>query len=280
MAKIPVLGTGLSGLVGSKVVEMLSDQYDFTNLDLSQGVDITNAQQVEQFIAASPAKSMLHLAAFTDLNKAEEQSGDTSGVAYQVNVLGTENVAAACQKHGKYLIHMSTGYVFDGTKSGPYVETDQTNPIDWYGATKLEAEEVVREHLPDRSAILRINFPYRQDDFPKLDIWHKVTAALQSGKTGPFFDDHFFTLTPIEWLAEVIRWCLQTEPYGIYHATSDTVYTDYTLAQEVMQSLGMTVDLQRGSLREYNQTAPRKYAESLILSSEKLKQARKATPGK
>jgi dTDP-4-dehydrorhamnose reductase len=275
MALLPVLGTGLSGLVGSKVVELLSDRYSFQNLDLSAGVDITNAEQVEAAVAASPAEVVLHLAAFTDLNAAETQKGDQSGSVYQVNVQGTRNLAQACAKHGKFLIHMSTGYVFDGTKTTPYVETDPTNPVDWYGQTKLEAEQVVQELLPQSHCILRINFPYRQDEFPKKDIWHKIATALQEGKTGPFFDDHFFTLTPIEWLADVIGWCFATKPVGIFHATADKVYTDITLAQEGQRSLGMTTPLERGSLAEYNQKSERKYAQSLILSSEKLKQARK-----
>lgn len=274
MQKPIVLGTGLSGLVGSKVTEMLGDTYDFVNLDLSNGVDITHPEQVEQAIAASPAEVVIHLAAFTDLNAAEEQKDNREGSVYKVNVLGTKYVAEACQKHGKYLIHMSTGYVFDGAKSSPYVETDTPNPVDWYGQTKLEAEQVVQEILPENSAIVRINFPYRQDEFAKKDIWHKMAAGLSEGKKGPFFDDHFYTLTPIEWLADVLRWMIQARPTGVFHATSDTVYTDYSLAQEIAQSLGLPTQLERSSIVEYNKTASRPYAPSLILSSEKLKAAR------
>lgn len=274
MEKTPVLGTGLSGLVGSKITEILALEFSFANLDLSQGVDITNAEQVEKAVSSSPADVVLHLAAFTDLNAAETQKGDRSGSVYQVNVVGTENLARACAKHGKHLVHMSTGYVFDGQKKGPYVETDTPNPIDWYGQTKLEAEQVVQELLPQSHTILRINFPYRQDEFAKKDIWHKMADALMAGKNGPFFDDHFYTLTPIEWLAEVLRWSFQTKPVGVFHTTTDTVYTDFTLAQEIQRSLGLSGELLRSSLAEYNAGAERKYAPSLILSSEKLKQAR------
>lgn len=276
MEKIAVLGTGLSGLVGSKITEILALDFSFANLDLSQGVDITNAEQVEAAVAASSAQVVLHLAAFTDLNAAELQKGDRSGSVYQVNVEGTRNLAAACAKHSKHLIHMSTGYVFDGQKTGPYIETDTTNPIDWYGQTKLEAEQVVQELLPASHTILRINFPYRQDEFAKKDIWHKIADALQAGKNGPFFDDHFYTLTPIEWLADVVRWCFVQKPVGVFHATTDKVYTDFTLALEIQQSLGLSGELLRSSLAEYNAAAERKYAPSLILSSEKLKKAHNA----
>ncbi len=274
--KKPVLGTGLSGLVGTKIVEMLSDEYAFINLDRTEGIDILDANQIEDIIARSPAKTLLHLAAFTDLNTAQKEAGDTSGVVYQVNVEGTRNIAEACARHGVHLIHLSTGYVFDGTKETAYLETDATNPIDWYAETKLAAEKVIAEVIPT-ATIFRINFPYRQDEFAKPDIWHKIAQALQAGKTGPFFSDHFFTLTPIEWFAEVIRWAIEHQPTGIFHATSDTVYSDFSLAEEIRDSLGLTQTLQQSSVHTYNETADRPYAPSLILNNDKLNQALKQT---
>ncbi len=272
MALIPVLGTGLSGLVGSRLVELLANRYQFTNLDLSSGVNILDAASVNSAITASPAECVLHLAAFTDVNAAQQQNGDTQGSCYQVNVEGTRHVAAACAQHGKHLIHFSTGYVFDGTKSEPYTENDPTNPTDWYSQTKTIAETVVQGVMPS-ATILRINFPYRTDEFPKRDIWHKMANGLRAGKTGPFFADHFFTLTPIEWLAPVIDWCLTTKPAGIFHATTDQVYTDLSLAQEIQAQLGLSGELRGASVQEYNRTADRPYQPSLVLSNRKLQQA-------
>lgn len=272
---IPVLGTGLSGLVGSRLVELLADTYSFTNLDLTMGVDILDAQSVNTAVAASPARSLIHLAAFTDVNAAQQQAGDKNGVCYRVNVEGTRNIAQACAEHGKHLIHFSTGYVFDGQKSEPYTEEDPKNPTDWYSETKSLAEEVVQEIAPT-ATILRINFPFRQDEFPKRDIWHKMADGLLAGKNGPFFQDHFFTVTPVEWLADVIRWCLETHPAGIFHATTDTVYTDLTLAQEIQRSLGLSGELLGSSVHEYNQSAARPYQPSLVLANDKLKRAMQA----
>ncbi|MCD8526919.1 sugar nucleotide-binding protein [Candidatus Woesebacteria bacterium] len=161
-------------------------------------------------------------------------------------------------------------------KNEPYTETDPTNPVDWYSETKLKAEEVVTE-LTSEATILRINFPYRQDEFPKADIWHKMANALREGKTGPFFDDHFFTLTPIEWFADIVDWAITAKPAGIFHATTDTVYTDLSLATEIRDSLGLTQELTGSSVHTYNQTAERPYAPSLILSNEKLKAALKTS---
>ncbi len=270
--QVAVLGTGLSGLVGSRLVELLSDEYEFTNLDLTNGVDILNPETIERVVAGSDAKSLLHLAAFTDVNAAQQQNGDKSGSCYQVNVEGTRNVAQVCAKYQKHLVHLSTGYVFDGQKNAPYLEEDPKNPTDWYSVTKSVAEEVVTEVTPD-AAILRINFPYRTDEFAKRDIWHKIADGLKEGKRGPFFADHYFTLTPIEWLAEIMRWVLKKRPAGIYHATTDQVYTDLSLAREIQQSLGLSGELLSSSVTDYNRTTTRPYQPSLILSSEKLKKA-------
>jgi len=272
MAKTAVLGTGLSGLVGSALVSHLSDHFDFYNLDLTHGVDILNEQTVAQALDEHPATVLLHLAAFTDVNAAQQQLDQKEGSCYQVNVVGTENIARQCASRNMHLIHLSTGYIFDGTKRSAYLEDDAKNPTDWYSVTKSLAEDVVLQTLP-QSTILRINFPYRQDDFPKKDIWHKMAAGLSEGKTGPFFADHYFTLTPIEWLTKIVAWSIAQKPAGIFHATTDTVYSDYTLAQEIAMNLGLKQDLQAGSVQQFNQTASRTYQPSLILSNQKLKKA-------
>jgi dTDP-4-dehydrorhamnose reductase len=274
--KIPVLGTGMSGLVGSCLIKELGDTYEFTNLDLTNGVNILDEASIEALVSTSPAKSLIHLAAFTDANAAQEQNGDKSGMAYQINVVGTENIARICAKYGVHLIHISTSYVFDGTKTDPYVETDTMAPLDWYGWTKAWAEEKVQEIAPN-SVILRISFPYRQDDFPKKDIWHKMADALQQGKNGPFFSDHLFTLTPLEWFAGVIDWALSEKPSGIFHATSDHVYTDLSLATEIRDSLGLTQELLGSSVHTYNANSARPYAPNLVLSNAKLRQSMSQT---
>src|SRR5260221_8916865 len=104
MQKIPLLGTGLSGLVGSKFVDMYSDTYDFANMDLTNGVDILNEEQVVEFVSKSKASVIVHMAAFTDVTKAFEQEGDKEGMAYKVNVIGTRNMVKASKQFGKHLI--------------------------------------------------------------------------------------------------------------------------------------------------------------------------------
>lgn len=143
MPELPLIyGTGLSGLVGTKIVDALGDRYRFVNLDLSRGVDILQTETLEKVVLEEgPAEALIHLAAFTDVNAAQEQNGETTGTAYQVNVVGTENIAQLCKKHNLHLIHISTSYVFDGSKKDAYTEEDTPNTSEWYGYTKLEAEK-------------------------------------------------------------------------------------------------------------------------------------------
>jgi len=80
-----VLATGATGLVGSRFVEMFADDYEVANMDLTTGVDITDKTSIDKFVAANPADVLIHLAAFTDTNRAAAESGDKSGLCYQVN---------------------------------------------------------------------------------------------------------------------------------------------------------------------------------------------------
>ena len=101
-----IIGTGLSGLVGSRIVELLSDRHDFVDFSLDSGIDITDKSLLEKaFRKNREARVVLHLAAFTDVDKAWEQRGDKDGLCYRVNVIGTRNIAQLCAKYNQYLIH-------------------------------------------------------------------------------------------------------------------------------------------------------------------------------
>jgi dTDP-4-dehydrorhamnose reductase len=265
-----VLGTGLSGLVGSKFVDLYRDSIEFQNLDLSSGVDILNESQVNAAFEASEATAVIHFAAFTDTQKAFEQQGDKEGPAYKVNVLGTRNIALAAKKTGKYLIHISTAYVFDGTKVGKYTETDEKHPIEWYGQTKAWAEDEV-EHICPHYSILRIDRPYRLDEFPKLDLLHKVKKQLEEGSLPPQFADTFWTPTSIEEFSKLLAWISQYQPDGIFHTTTEPEYSDFTFAQWVNEYYGINGRVEQGSLTEYLKTHPRPYHRNTSLDTSKIR---------
>lgn len=272
MVKTSLLVTGMSGLVGSRFALDFGHRYNFDKLDSSTpegAVDITNFEQVMAAFAKSDATHVLHLAAFTNVNAAYEQSGDKTGAAYQVNVLGTENIVKACQQTGKHLIHISTAYVFDGENPGLYQETDPVNPIEWYGQTKALAEKVVEESgIP--WTILRIDQPFRSDLFAKVDVVHKIVAGLTSGGLYPQFVDHYFGPTFINDFSKVIDWVIRSGATGIYHASSGEKWSDFDLAVLVNERLNLNGKVEPGNLAEYLQTTKRPYQKNTALDCSKL----------
>jgi dTDP-4-dehydrorhamnose reductase len=273
MSRIPLLGTGLNGLVGSRLVKDFVETYDFDNLDLrhpSRPVDITDEKQVMAVVAASPAKFVVHMAAFTDVTGAWQQTGDKNGLCYQVNVNGTANLVKACAQTGKHLIHLSTAYVFDGAKKEPYLETDPTSPIEWYGQTKAWAEEEVQKGDLNWT-ILRIDQPFRSDTFEKVDTLHRLISGMQSGQLYPQFSDHYFGPTYINDFVKVIDLVIRRKLSGLYHASSGESWTDFEFAKLVNDTLDLGFEVKEGSLAKYLETSNRPYQKNTALNIDKLK---------
>ena len=278
MKKRSLLGTGLSGLVGSKVVSVLAE-YESSNLDLSHPVhptDITQLDQVLQAVESSDAEVLLHFAAFTDVNKAWEQRGNKDGIAYKVNVVGTQNMVEAAARTGKHLIHISTAYVFNGEKESSYTEQDPVTPIEWYGETKAIAEDVVQSS--DASwTILRIDQPFRSDPFPRPDLVHKIIAGIQAGTLYPQFANHWIGPTFIDDFAKIVGWVAETKTNGVFHASSGEQWSDYQLASAVREVLKLDGKVEQGDLNEYLSKSQRPYQRNTALSTSRLNQV---YPGK
>jgi dTDP-4-dehydrorhamnose reductase len=273
--KTSVVGTGLNGLVGSKFVEDFAEFYNFENLDISDPMnptDITNYDQVIRAFSSSTAHSIVHFAAFTDVTKAWEQKDDKNGLAYRVNVVGTENIVKAAKETGKHLVHISTAYVFDGEKNEMYTEEDQVHPIEWYGQTKAWAEEKIQESDGKNWTILRIDQPFRPDTFSRPDTVHRIITGLQTGKLYPQFTNHFFGPTFIPDFARVIDWVIRTKATGIFHATAGEQWTDYDFAQAINEVLQLKGTVEKGDLHNYLKTLSRPYQRNTALDSSKIKQ--------
>ncbi len=268
-----VLATGATGLVGSRFVDMFSDKYEVFNMDLSTGVDITDRSTLEKFIGDHPeAKSLIHLAAFTDPGQAFAQTGDKTGICYRVNVEGTKNIADICKARGIHLIHVSTDFVFDGQKTSPYTEDDPTSPIEWYGETKALAEQVVTESGASYT-ITRLAYPYRATYDLKPDLIKKIRAGLESGKLYPQFTDTIITPTFIDDIARAFDKVIELKPQGILHTVGSTSLSPFELAQKVASTYGFDPALvKEGSLTEYLKTSARPYARTVAVSNTKANQ--------
>jgi len=274
MNNLPVIATGINGLVGSRFADLFSSKYQITPLDLNHPhhpVDITNYKQVENTISQSQGKVVIHLAAFTNVDAAWEQRGNKNGLAYQVNVIGTENILKACKATHKHLIHISTAYVFDGANESLYTEEDSPHPIEWYGQTKWEAEQLVMNSDISWS-ILRIDQPFRPDEFEKKDVVHKIIERLKVDNLPPQFANQFFGPTFIDDFAKLLDFFITTKTQGLFHATSGEKWTPYDFAKLLKDTLNLPGSIIKGDLNDYLKTLNRPYQKNTALDCSKLSQ--------
>ncbi len=271
--KKPVLVTGANGLVGSKFAQAFANIYDFHSLDISNPqnpIDITDSAQVLKALENSDAQHIVHYAAYTDVTGAWKQNGDKQGIAYKVNVGGTQNIVDACKKTGKHLIHISTAYVFDGAKEDLYTEDDQLSPIEWYGFTKAEAERLITESEINWT-ILRIDQPFRSDTQVRPDVVRRIAQGLQEGKLYPQFTNHYFGPTFIDDFAKVVDFVIRTNTTGLFNASSGEKWTDFDFANLIKETLQLPGEVKSGDLDEYLKTLDRPYQKNTAMDVTKLK---------
>lgn len=269
-----ILGTGLSGLVGTRIVELLGKKFDFQNLGLTTRIDITNKKRLANEVAKSKADTLIHLAAFTDVKAAWEQRENKKGSCYQVNVIGTRNIAEICSQSQKYLVYFSTDFVFDGEKKFPYTEKDKPKPIEWYGKTKFFGEEEIRK-VGDNFCILRIAFPYRAEFPDKIDLIRRIIEGFKKEALYPMFVDQITTPTFIDDIAYGLGKILEFKPKGVFHLVASNFQSPYELAIQIADVFGFDKKLvKKGLLAEYQKNQPssaRPWHKNLGLSNEKIK---------
>jgi len=273
--KQKIIGTGLSGLVGSRIVELLKDKYEFVDFSLDTGVNVLDKESLAAaFAKNSDAVAVLHMAAFTDTNVAWSQNGDKTGICYQLNVEGTRNILELAKQYNQYLVYISTDFVFDGNKTTPYTEDDQPNPIEWYGETKYLGEKVITDSGYN-SAIVRITYPYRANFEAKPDIVHKVLAKLQNNEVVKMFSDQICTYTFIDDIAYGLDKIFESKPNGIYHLVGSSSHSPYEMSKLVAKIFDYDQNLvQPSSLEEFVKSQPdgsRPWQKTLITSNQKAK---------
>lgn len=152
-----IVVTGQSGQLGWELQKTQNIQHDVHYFN-SKELDITNTAQVNEMMSKITPDIVINAAAYTAVDKAEEDAEQ----AYFVNEKGVKNIAMACQVNNAKLIHVSTDFVFDGTKNTPYLPSDKTNPISVYGASKLAGEQQVQAILGHQACIVRTAWVYSE----------------------------------------------------------------------------------------------------------------------
>ncbi|MEK4438307.1 dTDP-4-dehydrorhamnose reductase [Paenibacillus sp. FSL K6-2862] len=250
-----VLVTGANGQLGRDVALLLEKEgHSFLACDRDR-MDITNQAQCNEVISSYHPEAVIHCAAYTAVDAAET---DIDG-AYKVNTVGTRNVAVAAERAGAKLIYISTDYVFDGNSSSPYQEYDNTNPQSVYGKSK-RAGELIVQSLSSKWFVVRTSWVYG------LYGNNFVKTMLKLGQEKPKLQvvhDQKGSPTFTVDLAGFILELMQTEMYGVYHASNSGTCTWYEFTEAIFAEAqnveGFTIQaqLEPCTTEQFPRPAPR-----------------------
>lgn len=242
--------TGSSGQLGKELVKQCNlIGHEVIGVTHDQ-LDICNRQQVDELFSVEQPDVIINCAAYNQVDKCEEEQAYR--IAYQVNVVGVQNLACSAQRFGKSLVHLSTDYVFDGTKRNPLDETERTNPLNRYGYTKLMGERAALTHC-ERSYIVRTAWLYGDGgNFVKT-----MLRLARERDTLSVVDDQHGTPTSTVDLSKTILALIETNAFGLYHATNEGACTWYEFAREIFQRMGCHVEVRPVTSEEYASRAIR-----------------------
>lgn len=257
---------GNKGMLGREIEEQLAPA-GINSIASDREIDIADPSAIEKFASEHNPEWIVNCAAYTAVDLAETETG----IASVINADGPANLAALAVKTGAKLVHLSTDYVFDGTKRSPYVETDAPNPQSAYGRTKLDGERRIIETLP-RHFIIRIAWlygPYGKNFVATM--LRLFTERDQVRVVGDQSGTPTYTLSLARNIAGLV--CSGTEKYGVYHYTDGGETTWHGFASEIYtmaRELGIIVrdvDIQAIPTAEY--PTPAKRPAYSVLSKEK-----------
>lgn len=215
-----ILVTGATGQLGTEMVNMI-EGHEVIGVG-KKDMDITHIDKTMAFIKNLKPHVVIHCGAYTRVDDAETNVD----YCYRVNTAGTMTIASACYECGAKMVYISTDYVFDGKKGTPYTEFDRANPLNVYGKSKLEGENILKEILP-RHFIIRTAWLYG------LNGNNFVKTMLRLSKEKDLIkvvDDQRGTPTSTVDLARGILALIMTDNYGTYHGTckGDATWFEFT----------------------------------------------------
>lgn len=257
-----VLVTGVKGQLGSDIAaELKLRAEECIGADIAD-FDITDRGATVGTIKKYMPDCVIHCAAFTDVNGAEEKRG----LCERINVLGTENVALACNEADAKLIYISTDYVFNGEGMRPYEPNDERNPINFYGMTKSLGEDKVRSICP-KHFIVRTSWVFGKNGTNFVKTMLRLGEQME-GLT--VVDDQIGSPTYTPDLARLLCDMAATERYGTYHATNEGFCSWYDFAKKIMELSGIGCNIKPIASKDYPSPAIR--PQNSRLSKEKLVQ--------
>ena len=228
-----ILVTGVKGQLGYDVMNELAKRgHTGIGVDVEE-MDITDAAKVEQVIKASDVEAVIHCAAYTAVDAAE----DNVEICHKINAEGTENIAKVCKELDLKMIYISTDYVFNGEGTRPWEPDDEREPLNVYGQAKYEGELAVEKYL-EKYYIVRIAwvFGVNGKNFIKTMLNLSETHDELS-----VVNDQIGSPTYTYDLAKLLVDMVETDKYGRYHATNEGLCTWYEFATEIFRQAGKEI---------------------------------------
>lgn len=228
-----ILVTGVKGQLGYDVVNELEKRgHVAIGVDIDE-MDITDAVSVDKVITESNVNAVIHCAAYTAVDAAEENID----ICRKVNADGTRNIAEVCKKLDIKMMYISTDYVFDGEGTNMWEPDDKRDPLNVYGITKYEGELAVEENL-EKFFTVRIAWVFG------VNGKNFIKTMLNLGKTRDelsVVNDQIGSPTFTYDLARLLVDMIETDKYGRYHATNEGLCSWYDFAVEIFKQAGMNV---------------------------------------
>lgn len=256
---------GAKGMLGTDVKRVFKEDSSYVlHLFDVDTLDITNLRDAEKILKDVSPDIIINAAAYTAVDDCEDSKGKTA--CFAVNGKGPENLAKISKKIGAQLVHISTDYVFDGTKKTGYTERSRIKPVNMYGASKAEGEVAIKEHC-SKFYIVRTSWLFGKngDNFVKtmlkLSKKHSELSVVndQKGKPTWTYD-----------LAKHVKLLVESKkPYGVYHFTNEGETTWYRFTKEIMKQAGRDTVVKPCSSDEYPR--PAKRPENSVLLNMKFK---------
>ena len=252
-----ILITGAYGMLGSDLREVLKNHELIVTG--SKDLDITNEENVIDFIDENSPEVVINAAAYTAVDDCETNYDE----AYAVNAIGPKNLAIACKKQDVPLVHISTDYVFDGSKRTPLLENDALGPQSAYGKTKLEGEKFIQEYT-DKYFILRTAWLY---GIHGNNFVQTMLSLAENHDEITVVDDQIGSPTYSLDLAVSIANLLNSDKYGIYHLTNEGECSWYEFSKRIFELSDVDVKVLPVTTEEFPRPAPRPHYS--VLSNQK-----------
>lgn len=264
MLRVAILGS--TGQLGRDLVEVLEKSGDFEVVALShEQADCTQAESIRAALLSARPQTVINCAAFVRVDDCEDQAQE----AFAVNALGALKVARACAEIDASCVYISTDYVFDGAKHGPYLESDTACPINVYGASKLSGEYLVRQTVP-RWLIFRVASLFGKSGARGKggNFVETILAKAKRGDVLRVVGDIQISPTYTRDAARALSELLKNATTGVIHSANGGTCTWHEFAKAAVELCHLDVPVEAVSSAEYSTRARR--PKNSALASERL----------